>query len=53
MGQALSQHEVYGRQLKETLNIRGVKVKTNDSFKYSDFVKDFAHGFIKSKLLIL
>ena len=45
MGQELSQHQIYVEQLKEALKIRGVKVKSNDLFKFFDFVKDTCPWF--------
>ena len=45
MGQELSQHQIYVGQLKEALKIRGVKVKSNDLFKFFDFVKDTCPWF--------
>uniref|UniRef100_A0A8C9IA56 CCHC-type domain-containing protein n=1 Tax=Piliocolobus tephrosceles TaxID=591936 RepID=A0A8C9IA56_9PRIM len=45
MGQELSQHQIYVGQLKEALKARGVKVKSNDLFKFFYFVKDTCPWF--------
>ena len=45
MGQELSKHKVFVKQLKEALKTRGVKVKSNDLFKFFDLIKDTCPWF--------
>ena len=45
MGQELSKHKVFVKQLKEALKTWGVKVKSNDLFKFFDLIKDTCPWF--------
>ncbi|XP_017657712.1 endogenous retrovirus group K member 5 Gag polyprotein-like [Nannospalax galili] len=51
MGQELSQHELYVKQLKDALKTLGVKVKTMDLFHYFDFVKKICPWFPQEGLI--
>ncbi|XP_012589366.1 PREDICTED: endogenous retrovirus group K member 5 Gag polyprotein-like [Condylura cristata] len=45
MGQELSQHELYVSQLKDTLQSRGINVKTKDLLRFFDFIKETCPWF--------
>ncbi|QTI96650.1 gag [Prosimian retrovirus 1] len=45
MGQGLSQHQLYVKQLKDALKTQGVKVKGHDLFEFCDFIEDICPWF--------